>query len=352
MKKSSSKQEASSRPYTGFTLSQPATPRPSGSPHPSPSEAPSSQERRTNETPGTLVYASNAHTAIRRRRKESVYMQDDSPHFERTKYNGNIYSTDRSTVLDCRLHSKIDRGFFLADNDWTCYRRNYFQVSSTFMLQGIGMVYEGQDLPCMVEYENTLHPVRCFMLGISSRIANSDKLITLIQHTPKRDKGPQCVPDPKLIRPGGNLSLSSASVNQSVVTFERVQFKSATANNGKRRAAQQYYVLLTQLYAKIDSGQLVNVATCQSAPLVVRGRSPGHYAESDATMARFETAPQEPLQHHPRPAYPRPAHHFVQSGMFPPPLAICHPRHPLLAMVLCRCCRPRDIMLMNMPCHP
>ena len=220
--------------------------------------------------------------------------------------------------MDVQLQSKFDRGFFIADNDWTCYRRNYFQVSATFNLHGYPLYYHDQhdpELGCLVRDvgDDQLHPVNCFMVGISAHVVDEDKRITLIQHTAKRDKGPQKQPEPKPIRPGGDLALlsnmaaatatatgntSSSStggtsestpssqtatpvspVNQSIVTFERIQFKSATANNGKRRAAQQYYVLMVELYAKIASGKMIRVATTRSAPLVVRGRSPGHYSE-------------------------------------------------------------------------
>lgn len=69
-----------------------------------------------------------------------------------------------------------------------------------------------------------------------------------------------------------------------------MQFKSATQNNGKvhgtqtsinvlqRRAAQQYHVLYIELLALCDDGYLARVASAESAPLVVRGRAPGHYA--------------------------------------------------------------------------
>jgi hypothetical protein len=47
---------------------------------------------------------------------------------------------------------------------------------------------------------------------------------------------------------------------------------------GQRRAAQQYHVLYLELLAVCDDGTLVRVAHSESAPLVVRGRAPGHYA--------------------------------------------------------------------------
>ncbi|KAL9083808.1 MAG: hypothetical protein Q9165_008367 [Trypethelium subeluteriae] len=75
-------------------------------------------------------------------------------------------------------------------------------------------------------------------------------------------------------------------------TFERIQFKSATANNGKRRAAQQYYTLIVELYADVRdinrSGsrpEWVKIAQRISAQVVVRGRSPSHYQEQGGGSA-------------------------------------------------------------------
>lgn len=184
----------------------------------------------------------------------------------------------------------MDRGFFLADNDWTCYRRNYFQVSGAFAIHGLNHYYADQETQCLVQVDGHFFPVHNFSMNISARVSNSDKKIELVQHTPKRDKGPQSTPIAKLIMPGGNLSMSSVGANQSIVTFERIQFKTATANNGKRRAAQQYYEIVVDLYANCNKGESVRVATCTSAALVVRGRSPGHYADSHT---RFKHADNE-----------------------------------------------------------
>ncbi|KAI8980988.1 hypothetical protein BDB01DRAFT_836344 [Pilobolus umbonatus] len=215
------------------------------------------------------------------RTRPTLFPNDTSPYFSASKPLDNLFSSDKSTVLSVRIQSKMDRGFFLTENDWTCYRRNYFQVSSVFSLHGFNHYYSPNEPQIFVQTEETvLQPVHRFLLGISARVANNDKEIELIQHTPKRDKGPQYKPEPKVISPGGNLTMSSIANNQNIVTFERVQFKTATANNGKRRAAQQYYVCIVDLYAEIENGRRVKVGSVQSAPLVVRGRSPGHYADS------------------------------------------------------------------------
>jgi meiosis-specific transcription factor NDT80 len=64
-------------------------------------------------------------------------------------------------------------------------------------------------------------------------------------------------------------------------TFERIQFKNATANNGRRRATQQYNHLLIELFADIGAQytgeRWIKIASRMSVPMVVRGRPPGHY---------------------------------------------------------------------------
>ncbi|RKP38940.1 hypothetical protein BJ085DRAFT_19529, partial [Dimargaris cristalligena] len=217
---------------------------------------------------------------MRKRRADPLaFSVESGPFFGPTQHILNLFSLDHSAKYTPNVNAKIDRGFFQADNDWTCYRRNYFQVSAAFNLGGsIGPMGEA-DLPCVVEVEGRFHPVVQFMVGLTAKVSNNDKKIDLIQHTPKRDKGPQTTPEPRPIRAGGNLSISSVGSNSSIVTYERIQFKTATANNGKRRAAQQYYVLVVELIAKCDNGQCHKVATTQSVNLVVRGRSPGHYAD-------------------------------------------------------------------------
>ncbi|KAI8369620.1 uncharacterized protein BYT42DRAFT_116380 [Radiomyces spectabilis] len=299
------------RSYTSFSMSQPTTPQPttdgSLSDYPSPSHLRAQvPETSTDPAPEHDITSKPNEEPIKppeaksrqarstsSRRKRNPFDSDPvaGPLFGATKYKGNIYWRDRQSVLDLTLKGKIEKGFFLADDDWTCYRRNYFQISTSFILQGIDALYDGQDLPCVIKEDGTFHEFQHFVVGISARLADSEKAITLIQHTVKRDKGPQQLPELRTIRPGGDLAFSTVGASQSIVTFERIQFKSATANNGKRRAAQQYFVLVVKLYAKLDDERLVEVASITSSQLVVRGRSPGHYADSanrstpDATPA-------------------------------------------------------------------
>lgn len=226
-------------------------------------------------------------------------------------------SSGSGQKFDLMIIPKIDRGFFLAEGEWTCYRRNYFQMSLGYSCQDAST---GQEMP--VDNINNLvisnpndasgvsMPISGFALCVSARVATGDRKIDLVQHTPKRDKGPQIVPTPRKLANGGNphnpyaMASNGTSGASGVTTFERMQFKTATANNGKRRAAQQFYVLVIELYAiSAWDGSFVLAGYAESNSLVVRGRSPGHYVEGGSQRQRqhhqnHSGMPASPVQLH------------------------------------------------------
>ncbi|KAJ2503358.1 hypothetical protein GGH96_000379 [Coemansia sp. RSA 1972] len=191
--------------------------------------------------------------------------------FRRVRQERELSGSDGTSRLTVRMHPQVDRGFFISDSDWTCYRRNYFQVSCMFTLSGATA-----ESPVYVVGDNGLQLVQQFRIGIGARVSGNSGGVELVQHTPKRDKGPQMTPEPQPVRRSDS---GLVDVGSSVASFERLQFKTATANNGKRRAAQQYYVLELTLLADCVDGSHVRVASTESPPIVVRGRSPGHYAD-------------------------------------------------------------------------
>ncbi|KAK5310742.1 hypothetical protein LTR93_011951 [Exophiala xenobiotica] len=85
---------------------------------------------------------------------------------------------------------------------------------------------------------------------------------------------------------GSSGSFFSHSTNAipTTYTFERVQFQKATANNGKRPGKQQYSLLVVVLSAILartpGTEDWVAIATKESEPMVVRGRSPGKYKDN------------------------------------------------------------------------
>ncbi|KAJ2611099.1 hypothetical protein H4S08_003315 [Coemansia sp. RSA 1365] len=219
---------------------------------------------------------------------ESQQQQQPRPFFEKAQQHCELYSGDKTTQYIACLSPQVDRGFFIANEDWTCYRRNYFQVSCTFSLVSAVPASEATvalnasaATGCVAIVNGVMHRVTRFLIGLSAQVQEDEKVVELVQHTPKRDKGPQMTPQPQPVLPTG-VAAQDGSTGSNTACFERIQFKTATANNNKRLSAQQYYMLEVLLLADCEDGGRILVASNISAPIIVRGRSPGHYA--DATM--------------------------------------------------------------------
>ncbi|OJD17831.1 hypothetical protein AJ78_02072 [Emergomyces pasteurianus Ep9510] len=239
----------------------------------------------------------------------------EAPPFSDTNVLYSVFTSSHQTI-NPEIQAKIHKGFFQVDEKWTCYRRNYFSVSCSFSLRPWT-----QSSPLYVQLPNS-NPqiVRSFAMSISAVVnAQENETRELVQHTPKRDKQSEKKPGRVTLQPQQPPSLvtnhaSSVGANHisfaapphpsgmqldygpsygaaqqapqppTSHTFERIQFQKATANNGKRRAQQQYYNLVVELYAEILTAngndlQWVLIAKRLSHPMVVRGRSPGHYKD-------------------------------------------------------------------------
>ncbi|KAI6784496.1 uncharacterized protein J7T54_006541 [Emericellopsis cladophorae] len=61
------------------------------------------------------------------------------------------------------------------------------------------------------------------------------------------------------------------------VSWKRLQFKHATANNGRRKGLQQHYVVQISLLGNTKAGDTITIAEIRSGPVIVRGRSPRNF---------------------------------------------------------------------------
>ncbi|KAL3457348.1 hypothetical protein BJX64DRAFT_280681 [Aspergillus heterothallicus] len=235
----------------------------------------------------------------------------DAPPFHDTNSLVSVISGNQ--IVRPEIGAKIHKGFFQVDEKWTCYRRNYFSISCSF---SFNPPVHGS---FFLKHDGRHEKIHQFSMSISAIVnAQHNEVRELVQHTPKRDKQSERPPQRVVLQPSpstgmvpslgststsaqhgfpllsqsGNLSMEYSAAyggppQQSQPptqhTFERIQFQKATANNGKRRAQQQYYNLVVDLYAEINSSlggsEWVKIARKLSFPMVVRGRSPGHYKD-------------------------------------------------------------------------
>ncbi|KAI5307297.1 hypothetical protein KEM56_000581 [Ascosphaera pollenicola] len=230
--------------------------------------------------------------------------ENQGPPFRETIVERPIIAAGAGIKLD--ISARATRNFFPLGDKWGCYRRNYISLSCSF---SIAPMPYSQEFYVNDDGGNPAK-IRSFAFGISGVVNDNDEEIReLVMHGPKRDKASERKPPKVLIRPGpaGMMSNHFPTHSQHGMTrmeemeflapdgveepsqppynhtFERIQFVKATANNGKRRATQQYYNLVVTLYADVSSKGAPNwvpLAKRKSEPIIVRGRSPSHYKDS------------------------------------------------------------------------
>jgi hypothetical protein len=160
----------------------------------------------------------------------------------------------------------------------TCYRRNLWQISGQITLPRHVAQYvddQGRRAP-VVELAASITAVE----SIEGRIA---EMITI----PWRGGNPPLgAEETKVVSPPPVVPLDFSGGGQEVdggnrvsvpVAWKRLQFKHATANNGRRKGLQQHYVVQINLLVKSKGGEYIKVAEIQSGPVIVRGRSPRNF---------------------------------------------------------------------------
>lgn len=190
-----------------------------------------------------------------------------------------------SLSMTAQLHGM----FFLAESPWaaatdatnqptelTCYRRNLFQISGTLTLPrgwryiqpetGEQIPIVGQELAVSATESVEGHPVKIISVPWKTPAGNAPVV------EDKTEKEPQSIP----------LDLMAGQeMDETFVTFpiswKRLQFRIATANNGRRKELQQHFIVHVKLLATLTNGAKVPVCEVTSGAIIVRGRSPRNF---------------------------------------------------------------------------
>lgn len=214
------------------------------------------------------------------------------------------YKEDQTVLPILTINAVVDKGFFLVDDEWTCYKRNYFSCTCSYFTSPS---IDASALQLIDPVSGVRLGVHGLAIGISAVVrGNESCAIELVQHSSNRDKAPTPPPDVSLASKSaldqdvyiGGYQEAHKSVHRRPLqisppqslpaehTFERLQFLRATADNGRKRTEQQYFRLVFKIYAEIntDGGErLIPIAQAKSAPLIVRGRPAGHYKAARET---------------------------------------------------------------------
>ena len=199
------------------------------------------------------------------------------------------YSLRRTSLsLTAQLHGM----FFMAESpslaaadttsppaELTCYRRNLFQITGSITLP--------RTLRYILTDSGDRIPILAQELTISATESvegHPVKLISVPWKTPASNA--TSTPEEKTEKEPTSIILDTMS-NQDMdadyatfpIAWKRLQFRIATANNGRRKELQQHFVVKLKVVATLSSGAKVSICEAKSGAIIVRGRSPRNFQQ-------------------------------------------------------------------------
>lgn len=206
---------------------------------------------------------------------------------------------DKVTIVDPHGHmqqlemsAQLHGMFFLSEGptsspdgtimqpELTCYRRNLFQISGSLTTpkSQLSVVTESGETVPVSSTEITVsaiesvdgHPIRLIVIPWKTPPPNS----------PEQNPGPDSEPPSLPLIPFQDDGHVETDGEYAVypIGWRRLQFRVATANNGRRKELQQHFILHLKVMGTLANGDKVVMTELTTAPIVVRGRSPRNFS--------------------------------------------------------------------------
>lgn len=197
--------------------------------------------------------------------------------------------TYRQTTIS--LAAQLHGMFFLAESPWasagdaqpppselTCYRRNLFQITGDVTLPRTlryVITEQGEQIPIIGQ--------ELVISATESTEGNTVKIISVPWKTSANPNASASTED-KAEREPLSIPLDLTNVQEMSTDFasfpvqwKRLQFRIATANNGRRKELQQHFIVKLKVMATLATGGKINICEVQSGAIIVRGRSPRNF---------------------------------------------------------------------------
>ena len=274
------------------------------------------------------------------------------PPFNLKSTFGKVVDTSTGKPVKFEITPRIDRGFDNIDDEWVGYKRNYFTLVTSFQVCDFSLekfLGSSFQLHLVDNFHSQAVDIKYFAVMIKARMDDEITEINLVQHTAKRDKGPQFAPvmcplvpselpkhqtireasnvrntakmkkydstfyfhrDQEVEKYGPNALLRTYPKNciQKVARYERVQFASSI-NMKKPGQQSRHFSLYVILGAVVDGkvtglnffksrnrehtiinngeqGVFISLQEMNTPPLIIRGRSPSNYNTSQREITR------------------------------------------------------------------
>ncbi|KAI9741566.1 MAG: hypothetical protein M1818_004372 [Claussenomyces sp. TS43310] len=164
----------------------------------------------------------------------------------------------------------------------TCYRRNLFQISGSITISRTvahALVDQAHHVP--------IYNIVAVLSATESIEGKSSDIITVPWKSGNGAANGAAEEKTGTVPAEIPIDLSSSQEDDDPlflnvpISWGRLQFKYATANNGRRKGLQQHYRIQISLMAKSEAdGQMIKLVEVQTNPIVVRGRSPKNFDSS------------------------------------------------------------------------
>lgn len=263
------------------------------------------------------------------------------PPYQPQHHHVSVYSLNDGSEVTPILTARIDRGFDNVQDNWIGYKRNYFTSVASFQMYGDDLITVEDFIQnnYYVNINGGKKEILYFATRLVASCCEDNKEMNLVQHTAKRDKGPQIRPPIHPIIPGilpsheiirdasnikndskkkkydtdfylhkGKLNLEEINPNAiihqypaddiiKVARYERVQFCSSI-NQKRPTNVVKHFKLTTVLGAVVLNDPLktfyggdgltsptlidgqktfIPVISTDTPELIIRGRSPSNY---------------------------------------------------------------------------
>ncbi|KAK6460072.1 hypothetical protein DFJ63DRAFT_315945 [Scheffersomyces coipomensis] len=237
------------------------------------------------------------------------------PPFSNTHIIRSIILKSNNKVIIPIVTARVDRGFDKINDLWIGYKRNYFTLVASFQFKNQDESLFLKERFKIVDGDSTIN-ITYFTMRLVSLCCEDDLESPLVQHTAKRDRGPQYpppelpvitseLPGHEIIKSVANIrndkkialfnqmfkgeisnygKLSKDSILRSypnnqitkVCKYERVQFASSL-DCKKTVTTSKHFRLRVELMGVTETGEKLLVAYSHTPSLIIRGRSPSNY---------------------------------------------------------------------------
>lgn len=223
----------------------------------------------------------------------------------------NTILDDRGCIQRIHMAAQIHGMFFLselatpsgesllAQPELTCYRRNLFQISgsvtaprgalSTFTEDGERVPIVSKEVVVSATESVDGQVVKLIVIPWKTKPPNSPDIPTGQDHEP--------VPIPLV--PFDEETKVKDDYTIFPIAYRRLQFRIATANNGRRRELQQHFTLHLNVIGTLPNGTKIDICETSTVPIVVRGRSPRNFqARKEIPLPGSSSARGQPPELH------------------------------------------------------